>query len=222
MVIPAGGVTTGHVKVILVALTETPVGARWSGRLWYQHFPVGIHTSITPRESVTSVYVFPFIDKVRVLLLFLYRLLPGTSHIWNPSEPLRPLPEDSKRVFALSTVKLPSDSLESKFWSPWNSALIKWILSSNSRLTSSKCVQIIPCGPSFISTYRLPFMASCRRLPVASMGRIRSASPWIMSVGISIRARSFRKEVWYYQQACNPVWPSKRYCLQYPPQAAGY
>jgi hypothetical protein len=65
-------------------------------------------------------------------------------------------------------------------------------------------------------------MASCRRLPVASMGRIRSASPWIMSVGISIRARSFRKEVWYYQQACNPVWPSKRYCLQYPPQAAGY
>ena len=130
MVIPAGGVTTGHVKVILVALTETPVGARWSGRLWYQHFPVGIHTSITPRESVTSVYVFPFIDKVRVLLLFLYRLLPGTSHIWNPSEPLRPLPEDSKRVFALSTVKLPSDSLESKFWSPWNSALIKllpWI-----------------------------------------------------------------------------------------------
>ena len=109
-----------------MALTETPVGARWSGRLWYQHFPVGIHTSITPRESVTSVYVFPFIDKVRVLLLFLYRLLPGTSHIWNPSEPLRPLPEDSKRVFALSTVKLPSDSLESKFWSPWNSALIKF------------------------------------------------------------------------------------------------
>lgn len=49
--------------------------------------------------------------------------------------------------------------------------------SSNARVTSSAWVQGMPCEPSSSTTRRLPLRASCRRLPVAGKGRMRSASP---------------------------------------------
>ena len=59
-------------------------------------------------------------------------------------------------------------------------------------------VQGIPCGPSLITTIttsRLPLTSSANRLPVARNGRLRSASPWMMSSGTLILVRSGRQSV---------------------------
>src|ERR1039458_10058013 len=53
------------------------------------------------------------------------------------------------------------------------------------------------CGPSFTTNKRAPLISLAVRSPEAAIGKIRSASPWITSVGTSIRVRSLRKSSYH-------------------------
>src|SRR5713226_9420539 len=48
---------------------------------------------------------------------------------------------------------------------------------TNAAFTSSACVHVMQCGPSFTTTRRDPLMSLAVRNPVAVIGRMRSASP---------------------------------------------
>src|SRR5205807_75316 len=69
--------------------------------------------------------------------------------------------------------------------------------SSSSGFTLSACVQLMAWGPPSTTTRRAPLTSFAVRRPEAVMGRIRSASPCMTSVGISMRARSLRKSVYH-------------------------
>src|SRR2546423_13628797 len=64
---------------------------------------------------------------------------------------------------------------------------------SSSLFTCAACVHSTPCGPPGNST-NLTFLIilACLR-DVASGGRMRSASPWMISVGTLLRRMSLRK-----------------------------
>src|SRR5664280_1538418 len=68
---------------------------------------------------------------------------------------------------------------------------------TSSRFTSSAWVQVMQCGPSFTTNKRAPLISLAVRSPEAVIGKIRSASPWITSVGTSIRVRSLRKSSYH-------------------------
>src|ERR1039458_2962141 len=53
------------------------------------------------------------------------------------------------------------------------------------------------CGPSFTTNKRDPSISLAVRSPEAAIGKIRSASPWMTSVGTSIRVRSLRKSSYH-------------------------
>ena len=48
---------------------------------------------------------------------------------------------------------------------------------SNSAFTSSACVHVMQCGPSFTTDRRAPLISLAVRSPEAVIGRMRSASP---------------------------------------------
>ena len=51
--------------------------------------------------------------------------------------------------------------------------------STSARLSSSACVAFKPCGPSLMTTSRLPLTSWCVRDAETASGTIRSVSPWI-------------------------------------------
>src|ERR1700676_3978879 len=63
----------------------------------------------------------------------------------------------------------------------------------SSGLISSARVHVMPWEPPLISTYLTFLIILACRLDVASGGRMRSSSPWMIMVGRSLPAMSLRK-----------------------------